>query len=270
MPDNKITDTIDKLSPWFHNIHLPGGETTAPNHPLGDFPSFKWEVIAPHLPQDMTGYSVLDIGCNAGFYSVECAIRGAQVTAVDIDPHYLKQAKWVAGVFDVSHRIDFHRMQVYDLANKDWQFDIVLFLGVFYHLRYPLLALDTIAQKVKKTLVFQTLSLLENEEHEIIDDFNFENREIMLRKGWPSMAFIENKFMGDPTNWWVPNPAAIKAMCRTTGLEFMHSPGQEVFFFKPDNIHPSLMNGWNKSEYLSATGKPWIKAAESKTGSKNK
>ena len=270
MPGRTIEKEIKRLSPWFHNIHLPGGEKTAPDHPLGDFPSYKWEVIAPHLPQDMSGKKVLDIGCNAGFYSVECARRGAQVTAIDIDPHYLKQAKWVAGIFDVAGRIEFHRMQVYDLAKNNWQFDIILFMGVFYHLRYPLLALDIIAQKVRLLLVFQTLSLLVDKEHEPIDDFNFDNRQFMLREGWPTMAFIENKFMGDPTNWWVPNPAAVKAMCRTTGLEFMHSPGQETFFFRPGNGDTSVMNGWNRSEYLAATGKSWVQAARMKTGTANK
>ncbi len=148
------------------------------------------------------------------------------------------------------------------------KFDIVLFLGVFYHLRYPLLALDIISEKVKKYLVFQTLSLDIKEEHEIIDDFDFMNREIMHRKEWPAMAFIENKFMGDPTNWWVPNPAAIKAIFRTAGFKLIKEPGHEMYIFQSDPEKPSVINQWNKSEYLSATGKPWLQEAEAKTGSK--
>ncbi len=68
---------IAALGPWFHNLHLPDGRQTAPGHPLGDFPSFKWRELAPSLPQDLTGWSALDIGCNAGFYSFELARRGA-------------------------------------------------------------------------------------------------------------------------------------------------------------------------------------------------
>lgn len=279
MPDQKIcgnmsvdniAERIRELAPWFHNIHLPGGKQTAPNHPLGDFPQFKWEVIAPHLPADMTGLSVLDIGCNAGFYSLECARRGAQVTAMDIDPHYLVQARWVAELFGVSNRIEFRHLQIYDLAGLDEQYDVVLFLGVFYHLRYPLLAIDIIAEKVIDLLVFQSLSLEEKEEYPPVENFSFDDRRLMSRKGWPVMAFIENKFMNDPTNWWVPNPAAVKAMLRTAGFNFMHSPGQEVFFFKNENRASAVSAGWNRSEYLSAIGKPWKKAAEAKTGSKNK
>src|SRR5437763_6983773 len=80
---------IHELAPWFHNLHLPGGRQTAPDHPLGDFPAFKWQQLAAALPEDMTGLRVLDIGCNAGFYSLAVAGRGAHVLGIDVDPHYL-------------------------------------------------------------------------------------------------------------------------------------------------------------------------------------
>src|SRR3954462_11362701 len=82
------------LGPWFHNLHLPDGVQTAPDHPLGDFPSFKWRELAPALPADLTGWRALDIGCNAGFYSFELAGRGAEVVGIDLDEHYLRQARW--------------------------------------------------------------------------------------------------------------------------------------------------------------------------------
>src|SRR4051794_6546973 len=90
-PDETVQE-IRRLGPWFHNLTLPSGQTTAPDHPLGDFPSFKWQQIAPHVPEDLRGARALDIGCNAGFYSIELAKRGAHVVAVDHDPHYLRQA----------------------------------------------------------------------------------------------------------------------------------------------------------------------------------
>src|SRR5690606_35166726 len=119
----------------------------------------KWEKIQHSIPADLSGWKVLDIGCNAGFYSVELAKRGAEVLAIDLDDHYLKQAKWTAEQFGLSDRITFRKMQVYDLAKLDQKFDLVWFMGVFYHLRYPMLAMDIIAQKVSKMLVFQTLSM---------------------------------------------------------------------------------------------------------------
>src|SRR5438067_10907441 len=85
---------IEALGPWFHNLHLPDGGQTCPDHWLGDFPSFKWQQLAPSLPPNLSGWSCLDIGCNAGFYSFELARRGATVLGIDVDPHYLRQAGW--------------------------------------------------------------------------------------------------------------------------------------------------------------------------------
>ncbi len=257
---------IEVLAPWFHNIHLPGGLETAPDHPLGDFPSYKWEVVSQYLPLEMSGYEVLDIGCNAGFYSLELAKRNARVTAIDVDRHYLKQAEFVAGLFGLEDKISFRQMQVYDLAGMDRHFDVVLFMGVFYHLRYPMLALDIIASKVKRLMILQSLSLEIEEEIEPIDDFSIEERSLMLEKGWPVMAFVENCLSGDPTNWWVPNSAAIKAMSRSSGLQFVHSPGHEIYFFEPDPDRETIEKGWNRSEYFSATGKEWIDEEKDKTG----
>src|SRR3954464_14259625 len=131
-PSAERAGEIAALGPWFHNLHLPDGSQTAPAHPLGDFPSFKWKEIATHLPEDLSGWTALDIGCNAGFYSFELARRGARVTGIDVDPHYLRQAKWATRELGLQQVIEFRQMQVYDLADEDERFDLVLFMGVFY------------------------------------------------------------------------------------------------------------------------------------------
>src|SRR3546814_15655835 len=77
LTDASRDDQVAALGPWFHNLHLPDGTETAPDHPLGDFPSFKWQQVARHLPEDLSGWTALDIGCNAGFYSFQLAKRGA-------------------------------------------------------------------------------------------------------------------------------------------------------------------------------------------------
>src|SRR3954453_5104313 len=136
---------IAALAPWFHNLHLPGGIETAPDHPLGDFPAFKWRELAPALPDDLAGWRALDIGCNAGFYTFELARRGADVLGIDTDEHYLRQARWAAEQLGFDGLVRFERRQVYDVAGIDGRFDLVLFMGVLYHLRHPLLALDLLA-----------------------------------------------------------------------------------------------------------------------------
>jgi tRNA (mo5U34)-methyltransferase len=220
---------IRTLAPWFHNLHLPGGRETAPDHPLGDFPAFKWEQIASALPSEMAGLRVLDIGCNAGFYSVALAQRGAQVLAIDVDPHYLRQARWVRERFGIGpEQLVLRQMQVYDLARLSETFDVVLFLGVLYHLRYPLLALDIVAAKVRDLLVLQTLMMPGEESVETPEDFTLGERQAMLDPGWPKMAFIEHRLAGDPTNWWAPTRACVQAMLRSAGLEPAGSPGHEI------------------------------------------
>jgi tRNA (mo5U34)-methyltransferase len=246
-----VAEQINELSPWFHNLHLPDGTQTAPDHFLGDFPGFKWREIASSIPDNLTGWRALDIGCNAGYYTFELARRGATVVGIDRDPHYLRQAEWAARQFGLEQKVDFRLMQVYDLAHHAEMYDIVLFMGVFYHLRYPLLALDIVAQKTKRMMIFQTITMPGRE----IDgqvDFWINEREALLRPGWPKMAFIESRFAGDPTNWWIANHAGIEAMLRSAGLKITGYPGDEIYRCEPDPDTPSCMTTWNRDEYLSA------------------
>lgn len=263
-----IHQEIEQLGPWFHNIHLPGGEQTAPNHALGDFPAFKWQEIQGHLPADLTGWQVLDVGCNAGFYSLELARRGASVLGIDVDPHYLRQAAWVARQFGVADRIELRQLQVYDVARLDQQFDLVWYMGVLYHLRYPLLSLDILAQKTRRLMVFQTLSMPGEEARATPDDFDLHDRAQLQADYWPKMAFIEKKMAGDLTNWWVPNHAAIEAMLRSCGLRVASRPGHEIYVCEPDEQLRQYQQ-WNQSEYLSAVGLAWQEQVQDKVNGKN-
>lgn len=226
---------IDALGPWFHNLHLPGGVQTLPNHFLGgDFPRFKWEQVRGSIPEDLSGWRVLDVGCNAGFYSFELARRGASVLAIDMEPLYLAQARWAAKQYGLQDRVEFREMQVYEFARSQESFDLVWFMGVFYHLRYPLLALDILAQRTRRMMMFQTLSLPGDEVYEDTEDHPITEREPLLHPGWPKMAFIEHRFSGDRTNWWVPNRAGIEAMLRSSGLEVMERPDPEIYVCRPN------------------------------------
>lgn len=243
---------VEGLAPWFHNLHLPGGVQTAPDHFLGgDFPMFKWQQIAPSVPEDLSGWRVLDVGCNAGFYTFELAKRGASVVALDLDPHYLAQAQWAARQYGLQDRVEFRQQQVYDLARSNEQFDLVWFMGVFYHLRYPLLALDILAQRTRRMMMFQTLSMPGEQVYPDTQDHPITQREPLSDAGWPRMAFIEHKFSGDPTNWWVPNHAGIEAMLRSSGLRVTARPAEEIYVCVP-SPNPTA---WHWEDQLaSATG----------------
>jgi tRNA (mo5U34)-methyltransferase len=247
---------IEALAPWFHNLHLPDGTETAPSHFLGDFPRYKWQALAPHLPSRLDGWTALDIGCNAGYYSFELARRGARVTGIDVDPHYLKQAQWAAREFGLDADVEFRQMQVYDLAAEEEKFDLVLFMGVFYHLRYPLLGLDIVARRTGRLMVFQTLTIPGMDVYEDTWDHPIHEREALQDPGWPRMAFIEHRFASDPTNWWVPNHAAVEALLRSSGLDVQAHLGHEIYLCEPGAPDsPSRAPYDFTAELRSATGR---------------
>src|SRR5690606_18095400 len=107
---------------------------------------------------------------------------------IDLDPHYLNQAEWAARIYGLEGQVEFKQMQVYDLWKIEEKFDLVWFMGVFYHLRYPMLALDIIADKVKRMMVFQTLMMPGNAEKKVQTDYAINDRREMLEEGWPKMA----------------------------------------------------------------------------------
>jgi len=248
-PRDPLNQEIAAMAPWFHNLHLPNGIQTAPDHPLGDFPAYKWEQIAPLLATDLRGSRVLDIGCNAGYYSFELAKRGASVLAIDHDEHYLEQARWGAAQLGLSENVQFRNLDVYDLAQVDEMFDTVLFLGMLYHLRYPLLGLDLAAERARETLVVQTLTHARPEDAGVPHDVSYEDRRALDDPSWPSVAFVEHRFAEDPTNWWVPGLGAVEAMIRTTGFRVAARPGHEMWVCRRarDNEH--------RSEVDRATGR---------------
>jgi tRNA (mo5U34)-methyltransferase len=251
--DGRRSRQVAALGPWFHNFHLPDGTQTAPHHFLGDFPRYKWQRLAPHLPGSLDGWTALDVGCNAGYYSLELARRGARVTGIDVDPHYLKQARWAAREFGLDDAVEFREMQIYELAHGEEMFDLVLFMGVFYHLRYPLLGLDIVARRTQRMMVFQTLRMPGMEVYTDTLDHDIEERGALRHPGWPAMAFIEHCFAGDPTNWWVPNHAGIEAMLRSSGMAVRAHLGHEIYLCEPAG--PGLAPYDFTAELQSATGR---------------
>src|SRR5690349_23181339 len=120
-PDSEIRRRVAELGDWFHNLDLSGVQT-APEHFLGDYPRIKWRHFAHAIPADLSGKSVLDIGCNAGFYSLEMKRRGAsRVVGIDSDPRYLAQARLAVEISGLD--IELRQLSVYDLEQLGERFD---------------------------------------------------------------------------------------------------------------------------------------------------
>jgi len=249
-PADPTAREIARLAPWFHNLHLPSGHQTAADHPLGDFPRVKWWELSSAVPDDLSGWRALDVGCNAGFYSFALARRGADVLAIDNDEHYLRQARWAAERFGLADEIQFEQLEVYDLARRPERFDLVLFLGVLYHLRHPLLALDLLAEKTERLLVLQTLTMPGDDKLRPPPNLPIDRRERLLEPGWPKLAFVERRLAGDPTNWWAPNEACVEGMLRSCGLDVVERPGYQLWVCRPRGLPPQV-----RAELEAATGR---------------
>lgn len=230
MTAHEVARRVRELGPWFHALELRGVRTVE-THPLGDFLEELWEQVEPAFPADMSGSTVLDIGCNAGFYSLRLHARGARVTAIDHDARYLAQARFAAEVMGAD--IEFHQLDVYHVDALGRRFDYVLFMGVLYHLRYPLYALDKVAALVGERLVVQSMLRGPAAGPHVQADYPIAERAVFEQPGFPAMYFVEQSYAGDPTNWWVPNPAGLEAMLRSAGLRIDAHPAPEVYFCSP-------------------------------------
>jgi len=183
-------------SGWWHSIDLGEGRVTPGAHKLEELQE-NYALFG--LPEDLTGLRVLDIGCWDGFYSFEAERRGAEVVAVDC---------WRPEKFFVAHaalnsRVQFHELSVYEVTKQRLgTFDIVFFLGVLYHLRHPLLALERVCE------VTRGLALLESH---VIDHAR--------DTAYPNMEFYEwDELGGQYDNWWGPNSECMLRMTRAAGF----------------------------------------------------
>ena len=239
-----IRDRVRELGDWFHNMNL-GGVQTAPNHFLGDYPAAKWQRFAHAIPADLSGKSVLDIGCNGGFYSLEMKRRGAaRVLGVDSDERYLAQARFAAEVAGAD--IEFRRLSVYDLPSLGETFDLVLFMGVLYHLRHPLLALDILHDCVTRDLlVFQSMLRGSSTQVPWAPDYPFTDRTPFDNPAWPRLHFVEERYAGDASNWWIPNTACAEAMLRSAGFEILDHPEEEVYVCR----RRAIADPWPRAVY---------------------
>jgi len=230
----ELENQIRDLGEWFHNLDL-FGIPTAPNHFLGDFPAVKWKHISSAIPESLNGATVLDIGCNGGFYSIQLKRRGARrVLGIDVDDRYLNQARFAATTLGVE--IEFEKRSVYQVDTIPGQFNYVFFMGVLYHLRYPLFALDKVITKIAPggKLVFQTMLRGSSDTKSWDENYQFWTTNVFSDPDWPSMYFVEHSYANDPTNWWIPNRAAAEAMLRSSGLEILDHPEPETWICTPN------------------------------------
>ena len=222
----RIAAKVQALGPWFHNMNLAQGVWTHPQTEGAgpDYPAWRWNLIKPLLPE-MAGLSCLDVGCSSGFFSLKMKELGAaKVLGVDHGEQVraIEQARFAASSLGLD--VEFQTMSVYDVAGLDRQFDLVLFLGVFYHLRHPMLALDALRKVCKGTLLFQTITTPHQpgtyEACPPASKANVGLRSAELNQpDFPLLRFVEGGLDGDTSCWFVPSVEAVLAMLRDAGFK---------------------------------------------------
>jgi tRNA (mo5U34)-methyltransferase len=194
-----------------------------------DYPASRWRVLDPVIPKDLKGKSVLDIGCNSGFFSLEMKKRGAdRVVGVDIMPHLLAQSRFNSHWFN--QPLELSECGAYDLQSLDSKFDVVVFIGVLYHLKHPLYALELIASVCKETMYFQSVVRGPSGDLDPPEDYPVTEIAAFDQPAWPKLYFIEKKFNGDESNWWFATRSCLKAMLRTAGFRSVEDTANSEIF----------------------------------------
>ena len=217
----KLLEDLDKLGTWHHRINLGDGVFTTDNEQAIP-PERKWKRFEPYIPEDLSGKSVLDLGANSGYYSVLMKKRGAsRVVCVDNSDTFIKQAKFLSKWFDVELEIIKRDAHVYCLTTQE-RFDYVIFFGVFYHLKYPVLVLDRLAEMTKSRLYFKSQIIDSVDEHHPKENYSNEELKLAIQsENFPKMFFIERKFNNSASSWWVPNEAALTSLLKNTRLKII-------------------------------------------------
>ncbi|MDY6795168.1 MAG: DUF1698 domain-containing protein [Actinomycetota bacterium] len=198
-----------KSIPWWHTIDLGNGIVTPG---IDNSPS---KIKRLGLPTDLSGKTVLDIGAWDGFFSFEAEKRGAD-RVLAVDSYAWNGSTWgTKRGFELARkalgsRVEDMEIEVMDLSPETvGLFDVVFFLGVLYHMRHPLLALERVSSVTRELLIIETVADL-----------------ISFRR--PAMAiYPDGRLYGDPSNWNGINPPALEAMLREVGfrrLEMVQKP----------------------------------------------
>lgn len=181
---------------WWHSFELPGRGVI---EGVNSLEGLKQRVAQYPIPQDLAGRRVLDIGTWDGWFAFEMERRGAEVLAVDcIDNPRFREIHSIYG-----SRVEYRQMDMFDISPETvGRFDYVLFLGVLYHLKHPMLALEKVCAVATELAVVESYILPGHDP-----------------AAPPVLEFYESdEKEGQFDNWCAPNLACLMSMCRATGF----------------------------------------------------
>ena len=219
MTTEEIQARVASVQTWFHTIPLAPGIVTPG---IDDSPTKAEHLV---LPDDLSGKRVLDIGCADGYFTFLAEERGAEVLSIDI----VRQAGYSVAHEVLGSKAEWRHLSVYDLRPETvGMFDVVLCLGVLYHLRHPLLGLDRLRHICTDQLVLET---------QVCDAFFVDGTgaptalDPSVRDRPLAQFYPGSELNGDATNWWAPNNAGLVAMVESAGfaVDALDSNGQRAW-----------------------------------------
>jgi tRNA (mo5U34)-methyltransferase len=237
-----LKERVEAEPYWFHQIDLGDGVVTPGwSNPARDkLPLFG-------LPDDMTGMRVLDVGCAEGFFSFEAERRGAaEVVSLDFDAECIKRFRLCAEALDsrVTHP-EVHG--VYELdPNVMGTFDLVMFFGLLYHLRHPLLGIEKVAAMTSGQLLLQSWAL---------ETSRLSDQPLARFQAHGLMSGPKENRIHDPTVYWEPNAACMRDMLEHVGLvdiEQLPGLGTTTRERLVRRLRPRTYSTWNGSAQFRA------------------
>ncbi len=211
-PSRRGSDLSQELyrKGWYHSFDLPDGSHVEGLNPID---ALQWRWSQYPIPASLKGKRVLDAGAWDGWFSFEAERRGAEVTAIDCVevPNFLEIHR------KLGSRVDYRVLDFYELTEAGLgAFDYVLFLGILYHLKHPLLALEMVCALTTDTAIVESFVTDGNTWREHTGDV-------------PTMEFYETDELGNQfDNWIGPSVGCLLAMCRAAGfarVELLHAGG---------------------------------------------
>jgi tRNA (mo5U34)-methyltransferase len=261
---------VEELGWWYHHFELPSGVWTGTGEPPAYDPVERWELFEPHLPDNLRGKSVLDVGGNSGYFSLRMKQRGAgRCLMVEPVVEFVDQATFVFEQFGVEVDVVCEDVHAYCLTT-DERFDYVLFLGLFYHLKYPVLVLDRLAEMTKELMIFNShiegippeapaveetapsalgrmrrsvAKRLDPSQRAVAREAADVDRDELQSPSFPRMSFLEGAYRGDLSNWWVPNYEALEPLARSAGLKVLARPHPEMLVAEPERYFGTARYG---------------------------
>lgn len=226
-PSADLLTEVERVQ-WYHTMSLGGVQTRGSDPTPSQLPRL-------HLPEQMHGMSVLDVGAWDGFYSFEAERRGAQrVLATDYQAWRSQEVfGWGTGKsgFELARRtlgsrVEDLEIDVHEISPQTvGMFDIVLFLGVLYHLPDPFTVLQRVASVTKRLLIVETAT-------------------DMLWMTKPALAFYPGTELNkDGTNWFAPNIACVDGMLRACGFPIVECASKHEMRERLSNAVIQKMRG---------------------------